>query len=192
MPRTDRAAAREAFVQIAARRFAEDGFAATSLRDIATESGYSKAAILYHFRSKTDLLTAVVEDKMSRIEALTADLESMPPGPERLNTAIDTLVGILVAERPIPSMVLTPSHDVLVAVGRLPVARRLDEVRQRIKTVFAGADPSPQRQIQVSAALAGTHAGAAEFPDIDADLLHRSLVTYLRAALTQPSPNSSF
>lgn len=42
--------------------FAEKGFAATRLEDVASRAGLSKAAIYLYFKDKTALLMAVVED----------------------------------------------------------------------------------------------------------------------------------
>ncbi len=47
---------------IAARRFAEQGFDATSLQAIADEVGMSKPSLLYHYPSKDALRRAVLDD----------------------------------------------------------------------------------------------------------------------------------
>jgi TetR/AcrR family transcriptional regulator len=50
---------RTAVLDAAERLFAENGFAATSMRDISSESGVSHPLIHHHFGSKDDLYTAV-------------------------------------------------------------------------------------------------------------------------------------
>jgi TetR/AcrR family transcriptional regulator len=50
---------REAVLQAAERLFAEQGFAATSMRDISSASGVSHPLIHHHFGSKEELYSAV-------------------------------------------------------------------------------------------------------------------------------------
>jgi TetR/AcrR family transcriptional regulator len=52
-------AAKTAILDAAERLFAEKGFAATSMRDLAEASGVSKALMHHHFGSKEDLYLAV-------------------------------------------------------------------------------------------------------------------------------------
>ena len=54
----------------ALRLFSEHGYERTSLREISDELGFTKAALYYHFRSKEDLLAAVLEPLLSELEAL--------------------------------------------------------------------------------------------------------------------------
>lgn len=51
---------RKAVIDAAQRLFAEKGFAGTSLRDIAHESGVSQPLIQHHFGSKDQLYSAVI------------------------------------------------------------------------------------------------------------------------------------
>ena len=57
--------------------FAEQGFSATSLRNITTAAGVNLAAVNYHFRSKEGLIEAVFARRVAplnaeRLELLTA------------------------------------------------------------------------------------------------------------------------
>ncbi|MCC7084226.1 MAG: TetR/AcrR family transcriptional regulator [Pirellulales bacterium] len=55
----DADATRQAVLRAAERLFAEQGFAATSVRDISAASGVSHPLILHHFGSKDELYSAV-------------------------------------------------------------------------------------------------------------------------------------
>jgi len=52
--------------------FAEQGFSATTTRELAERMGFTKAALYYHFHTKDDLLFALVEPIAEQISGLTA------------------------------------------------------------------------------------------------------------------------
>lgn len=88
-----RAAARpDQIMDIAARQFRARGYAAVSLRDIATEAGMRTPSLYYHFPSKDDLVIAVMNRGIAVVrEAVTAALAALPPGTDpfaRLGTAM--------------------------------------------------------------------------------------------------------
>ena len=56
-----RAATVEAILRAARELFAEAGFEATSIDDIATRAGVAKGAVYHHFRSKEAVFVAVLE-----------------------------------------------------------------------------------------------------------------------------------
>ncbi len=78
-------------IETSERLFAQKGFDATSVRDIAEEAGINVAMISYYFGSKEKLMEAVFEAKIGkvqmRVEALLKD-ESLLPF-EKMYTLID-------------------------------------------------------------------------------------------------------
>ena len=62
----------------AAAAFAEAGYNATSLRDVATRAGLSHTGLLHHFPDKPGLLEAVLDDRVERASAVIP-LESEDP-----------------------------------------------------------------------------------------------------------------
>jgi AcrR family transcriptional regulator len=52
---------RSRILEIATELFTEQGYDATSLRQIAEQLGFSKAALYYHFKSKDEILLALVQ-----------------------------------------------------------------------------------------------------------------------------------
>src|SRR5947209_1846790 len=54
---------RQAVIEAALRVFARSGVLAATLEDIAAEAGVSRGALCWHFHSKDDLLTAIVEQR---------------------------------------------------------------------------------------------------------------------------------
>src|SRR4051812_35847723 len=52
---------RQALVELAAEEFAEKGYAAVSVRDLAARSQLTTGAIYHHFKGKPDLLLAAID-----------------------------------------------------------------------------------------------------------------------------------
>lgn len=73
-------------MDIAARQFRARGYAAVSLRDIATEAGMRTPSLYYHFPSKDDLVIAVMDRGIVAVrEAVSRVLAGLPPdAPHRL------------------------------------------------------------------------------------------------------------
>jgi AcrR family transcriptional regulator len=70
LARTDRDERRETILQIAHAAFLEDGYAATSMSSIAARVGGSKATLYNYFKSKEELLIAVVGKKCEQISEM--------------------------------------------------------------------------------------------------------------------------
>ncbi|MBO6950007.1 MAG: TetR family transcriptional regulator [Rhodospirillales bacterium] len=58
---------RAGILNAAAYRFRRQGYAATTMRDIASDAGMLAGSLYYHFKSKTALLIAVHEEGVRRI-----------------------------------------------------------------------------------------------------------------------------
>jgi AcrR family transcriptional regulator len=64
--------------EIALKLFVEQGYEATSLREIAEALGVTKAALYYHFKSKDEIVTSLVEDRVRSVEELIAWARAQP------------------------------------------------------------------------------------------------------------------
>jgi AcrR family transcriptional regulator len=63
---------------VAGELFADQGYDATSLREIAERLGVTKAALYYHFRSKDEILRALLEPMGDVLAEFTERLEAAP------------------------------------------------------------------------------------------------------------------
>lgn len=70
MPRTLSDATRSRILRAAVRAFGSDGYAATSVSDLATALGMGHGTFYRYFRSKRDLLDHVIDDVLGRIDAV--------------------------------------------------------------------------------------------------------------------------
>lgn len=65
---------KDRILDVAETLFADNGFAATSLRDITREAGVNIAAVNYHFGSKDGLLGAVLERRIAPVNRQRLEL----------------------------------------------------------------------------------------------------------------------
>jgi AcrR family transcriptional regulator len=78
LPREER---RASIMAAAARAFAHEGFAGTSMDDVAAEAGVTKLIVYRHFESKDDLYRAVLESISTRMrEEFLRQMDTDPPG----------------------------------------------------------------------------------------------------------------
>ncbi|WP_328563564.1 ScbR family autoregulator-binding transcription factor [Streptomyces coelicoflavus] len=95
-PKQDRSVRTRQLVLLkAAECFAENGYADSSVLDVAERAGMTKGAVYHHFPSKEVLAIAVVEEHYARWPALLARTRTkgLPP----FDTVMDLLDGVAVA-----------------------------------------------------------------------------------------------
>ncbi len=74
---------RAAILSHAARLFARQGYAATSMNQVADACGLSKAALYHYFRDKYALLTHIAEAHVRLLLAVTREVETQYPDVKR-------------------------------------------------------------------------------------------------------------
>lgn len=72
-------AKRAAIVEAASQRFFDEGFAATSIEQVAADAGVSKVTIYNHFGDKRSLFTATVERECGKMRGYFS-LDEVPSG----------------------------------------------------------------------------------------------------------------
>ncbi len=98
-------AARDALLDAAERRFARQGFAATTIKDIAAEAQLNSALLYYYFANKEALYHAVLR---RRITGLAADagpalLAPVPPA-EAIRRFVQAYVAFLLLHPEMPAL----------------------------------------------------------------------------------------
>ena len=73
---------RELILREAAALFASQGYAATSMNQVAAACGVSKAALYHYVRDKHELLACVAEAHVQRLAALVAEVQAEGLAPE--------------------------------------------------------------------------------------------------------------
>ena len=73
---------REAILARAALLFAQRGYPATTMNEVAEACGISKPALYHYVRDKDELLALIAQGHVSRLEALVADVGALQLEPE--------------------------------------------------------------------------------------------------------------
>jgi AcrR family transcriptional regulator len=149
----DRRGTRRAILAVARELFAAHGYAGTSVADIADRIGMSKAALYYHFRSKAEILRALLEEPVAAYSRLADSAAAGRLGAgELLGAVIDTTADL---------------HALVEVIGNDPSARsalqdllpRSREVNGAITAALAGPRPDPASAIRAHAAYAAVKNG---------------------------------
>ena len=80
---------RDALLAAALAGFTQRGYDATSVADLAATTGMSKAAVSYHFRTKNDLLHALVDPLLDSLDALIHRHPPAPTWPDQVQALLD-------------------------------------------------------------------------------------------------------
>ena len=84
---------RETILARAAELFAQRGYTATSMNEVAEACGVSKPSLYHYVRDKHQLLAEIAEAHVARLLALIAEVDAAQPPPEqRLRRLIDAFL----------------------------------------------------------------------------------------------------
>ena len=91
---------RERILSAAVKVFAESGFYATRVSDVAKAAGVADGTIYLYFTSKEHLLVSLFEDRVERLIAfVSAELPKLPQARDRLRRIIELQLGLLEGEK---------------------------------------------------------------------------------------------
>ncbi|WP_291057008.1 helix-turn-helix domain-containing protein [Herbiconiux sp.] len=90
---------REQAQRVALRLFTEQGYEATSLRQIADELGINKASLYYYFDGKEAIVRSLLDQRGDEAEELLAWVREQPASPTVLVDAVSRWVDSFTAEK---------------------------------------------------------------------------------------------
>jgi TetR/AcrR family transcriptional regulator len=153
---------RTAILETAEALFAERGFEATRLEDVAERVGIRRASIVYYFRDKRELYEAVLHDLFSELLArVEAALDAPGPLLGRVDGAIAAWVETIGRRPSLPRLLL---REVLDARGRAPVLRAHTEpFFALVRRVLARSEDDPLVADVDAAHVTSAIAGASLF-----------------------------
>ena len=150
---------------VALELFAEQGYDKTSLREIAERLGVTKAALYYHFKSKEDIVTSLVEDYFGAIDELVAWGKTLPKTPESRAEVLRRYYSIVAAAGEVFRML---QHN-QASVNSLAHAKNRRELfRERMDAVVAlltEPDAPLATQLRAAVALASVSFGCMFYAD---------------------------
>ncbi|WP_326566082.1 TetR/AcrR family transcriptional regulator [Amycolatopsis rhabdoformis] len=132
---------RRTVLDTAQRLFAEHGFDATSLQLIADTMGVTKANVYYYFRSKADILVALLQGSITAFDELLEAAAQVPTGQQRRELLVDGFVEQVVAHRAVSPLNRTDPG----ARRHESLGRALDDQAERGLRLLFGADPTPDQ-----------------------------------------------
>jgi AcrR family transcriptional regulator len=90
---------RDELLRVSARLFREKGFDGTSIRDISSAAGMHSGSPFYHFRTKQDILVAVMEQGLAEGLRKTEEVMALPlPPQQRLTKLIRAQIGTILED----------------------------------------------------------------------------------------------
>jgi AcrR family transcriptional regulator len=144
---------RAQILDVALELFAAQGFAATSTRELSERLGFTKAALYYYFRTKDDLLEALLAPSLAELAALLEGVGRTTNADTRRNLLAGYLRLVVNHQRVI--QVLSQDPSVLAR----PISAEAAPLYDRLTLLLSGkAKPGPAERTRVRAALGGIHA----------------------------------
>lgn len=152
---------------VALELFTEQGYEKTSLREIAERLGVTKAALYYHFKSKDEIVSSFVEDRLALLDALVTWAEQQPPSLANRQAVIERYAAELFANEQASVMRFFEQNQTLMK--HLAIGKQLRKRLLRLADVLARGDDSPSAQLRATLALFAVHSSwfAIRNPDID-------------------------
>jgi AcrR family transcriptional regulator len=175
---------RQRLIDAATALFIRHSFAGTSLQMIADELGFTKAAIYHHFRTRDQLLTAVLEPIIGELRTVVEDAEALRGAHARAERMLTGYARVAV-DNPVLISVLSADpgvHSVLKA------NREWTDMIARQLALLADLYPGPEGLIRARFVFAGIAGSTAQRGRVDREWLHRHLVEVGRRTLGLRAP----
>lgn len=149
---------RRAMLVAAARLFARDGYAATSMRDLAKEIGITPAALYHHYPDKQALYYAVLELVFTDKATVAAHLlRSDGPAVVRLQEFLSWLIDLLASDQVLNRLLhrelLDGDNERLDFLARQVFEEPYGEIKKLMRRVAPERDPSLSAMSVISLTL---------------------------------------
>ncbi len=151
---TEIAGTRERILDIARELIAEQGYRSASISQIANKLGTSKAALYYHFRSKEEILDALLSEPLMEFMQLVRTAAEHPSGNharEILGAMIDFVGG--------PASCLTTFQNDPSVIQEYAKCHQAQVGEDQIIRALAGPRPNAAKMTRARVAMAAAKQG---------------------------------
>jgi len=169
---------RDRALGVALELFARQGYTATSLREIAEQLGVTKAALYFHFRTKEEILTAILRGYLDGIAELAQDAAANRPLSEAGRAELIRRFSAHQREWGIDLILVVRQN--YTEIQSLPIGEEVREVMASLVAALAPAGSGPAERLRVRTALSAFQIAAvtaARDNDGDGDALQEAALT---------------
>jgi AcrR family transcriptional regulator len=130
---------RDRILSVALNLFARQGYATTSLREIADELGVTKAALYFHYKTKEDIVVGILRDHLDGLNALVGD-----SGPDTSTAAGREELLRRYAEHQAGwgTNLTRLIRENITEISNLPIGEELRKTHRLLLDALAGPDPT--------------------------------------------------
>jgi AcrR family transcriptional regulator len=164
--------------------FAEHGVSGTSLQMIADSVGVGKASVYFQFKTKDDLVIAVTEMQLARLEDALEAAEAEKERPRARELLLNAVLDMAVEQR---SMVAIMQADPVI-IRFLAEHKPFQQFLERLYSALIGDETGPETLVQ-AAMLSGAIGSAVKHPlvaHLDDDTLRSELLKLTRRLIALP------
>jgi AcrR family transcriptional regulator len=139
--------------------FADHGVSGTSLQMIADAMGVTKAAVYHQFKTKDEIIIAVTEMQLARLEAAVEDAEAAQDRPQARELLLNRVIEMAVEQR---RMVGVMQSDPVI-IRFLAEHKPFQAFLERLYAALIGDDTGSETLVQ-AAMLSGAIGSAVKHP----------------------------
>lgn len=166
---------RDRILTVALRLFATQGYATTSLREIADELGVTKAALYFHFRTKEDILNGILLGHLEHINTMVDDAADSAATLAGRKEFLRRLAEYQAARS---AHLVRLIRENFTEITNLPLGAEIKKGQRRLFEALAGPDATLTDRIRARTAFIAVQSAAmsAEWEDADeADVMAAAL-----------------
>jgi AcrR family transcriptional regulator len=140
---------------VALELFTEQGYEKTSLREIAERLDVTKAALYYHFKSKDDIVSSVVEDRIEQLDELIKWAQGQPADAANRRAVLRRYAEEFFANHRHSVMRFFEQNQTVLK--SLAAGQMMRERLLQMADVLAGPGSSPSAQLRAALSLFAVH-----------------------------------
>jgi AcrR family transcriptional regulator len=180
----ERSRAQTRIITAALDLFGQHGVSGTSLQMIADAIGVTKAAIYHQFRTKEEIVVAVAEVDLLKLQTALDAAEAEASGPREREVLVKLVIDLAVQRRRIVSALQQDPVIVRLLAKHEPFLRLMD----RLFTVLTGGDSGAEARVR-GAMISAAIGGAVMHPlvmDLDDETLRSEMLHFTRQCFDLP------